>query len=436
MLEEASVVKGTATLTFDFDNNDYASDYHISNIVARECNRFKQRSQRKMPAKDQEMLEEIAETRTGNASMTNEENEIIMAKIDKTLSLIEQAENERAKLKDELEKINLKNKYLTQEIERENQQMGFEYNIGFHNSSAVAIATTLHEELLDFQEQSALAIDQQASICTHICETLRTIVYSLSSDLDTVVYGSLATKLCMPWSDIDLIVVSQTNRDLSIDRVLSQLEVRLKEYPSMFSEVKYISGATIPVIKAVCTHKYANKRVDITIQDGKHNGIKCVELVKKYLHTYEPLKYLVVAFKQLIYNSRLNDPYQGGLTSYALILMIVAFLQFKSLNAKPTDPNPLALKSPNLGMLFIEFLNLYANLDYASLEISPFLPSAKIDRSPYSPKLEHKFDMNAIVITDPLNAMNNVARSTHKFFYLRIEHLSHIFLLGVFSNRL
>jgi hypothetical protein len=72
-------------------------------------------------------------------------------------------------------------------------------------------------------------------------------------------------------------------------------------------------------------------------------------------------------------------------------------------------------------MLFIEFLNLYANLDYASLEISPFQPSAKIDRSPYSPKLIQKFDMNAIVITDPLNAMNNVARSTHKFFYLRVR---------------
>jgi non-canonical poly(A) RNA polymerase PAPD5/7 len=80
-------------------------------------------------------------------------------------------------------------------------------------------------------------------------------------------------------------------------------------------------------VKAVCTASYASKKVDITIQDGKHNGIKCVELVKRYLQAYEPLKYLVMAFKQLIFNSQLNDPYQGGLTSYALILMIVAFLQ-------------------------------------------------------------------------------------------------------------
>jgi non-canonical poly(A) RNA polymerase PAPD5/7 len=80
-------------------------------------------------------------------------------------------------------------------------------------------------------------------------------------------------------------------------------------------------------VKAICTPSYASKKVDITIQDGKHNGIRCVELVKKYLQAYEPLKYLVMAFKQLIFNSQLNDPYQGGLTSYALILMIVAFLQ-------------------------------------------------------------------------------------------------------------
>lgn len=77
----------------------------------------------------------------------------------------------------------------------------------------------------------------------------------------------------------------------------------------------------------MCTPGYASKKVDITIQDGKHNGIKCVDLVKRYLQAYEPLKYLVMAFKQLIFNSQLNDPYQGGLTSYALILMIVSFLQ-------------------------------------------------------------------------------------------------------------
>lgn len=32
----------------------------------------------------------------------------------------------------------------------------------------------------------------------------------------------------MPWSDIDLIVLSRKNNDLSIDAILSQIELRLK----------------------------------------------------------------------------------------------------------------------------------------------------------------------------------------------------------------
>lgn len=40
----------------------------------------------------------------------------------------------------------------------------------------------------------------------------------------------------------------------------------------------------------------------------------------------------MLPLKQLIYYAELNDPYQGGITSYGIILMIVAFLQFKVKN--------------------------------------------------------------------------------------------------------
>jgi DNA polymerase sigma len=88
-------------------------------------------------------------------------------------------------------------------------------------------------------------------------------------------------------------------------------------------------------------------------------------------------------------------------------------------STKLADPNPLEIKSPNLGMLFIEFLNFYANLDYMSVDIAPFHPDQKINNTPYPLKM-NKYD-NSITIVDPLNPMNNVARSTHKFFYLRVQ---------------
>ena len=41
---------------------------------------------------------------------------------------------------------------------------------------------------------------------------------------------------------------------------------------------------------------------------------------------YECLKPLVLVLKQFIFSANLNDTYQGGLSSYGLILMIVSFL--------------------------------------------------------------------------------------------------------------
>ena len=73
-------------------------------------------------------------------------------------------------------------------------------------------------------------------------------------------------------------------------------------------------------------------KIDVTVQEPRHNGLKCVDLVREYLKQYECLKYLVLPLKQLIFDANLNDPYQGGLTSYGLILMIVSFLQFKIKN--------------------------------------------------------------------------------------------------------
>lgn len=193
----------------------------------------------------------------------------------------------------------------------------------------------------------------------------------------------------------------------------------------MFAKCNFISKATIPIIKAVCTPKYNSKRVDITIQDGKHFGVECVRLVEQYLQKYEPLKFLVVAFKQLLFNANLNDPYEGGLSSYGLILMIIAFLQVPLANqnklfmAKPEDPSPLEIKPPNLGLLFMEFLTHYSVFEFWNYEVRPFAPHEEIYRQPFQPKLS-KMEPSTITVVDPLNPQNNVTRTAHKFMLLRV----------------
>lgn len=98
--------------------------------------------------------------------------------------------------------------------------------------------------------------------------------------------------------------------------------------------------------------------IDISIQDIKHYGLKCVDLVKEYLKEYEALEPLIFSLKNLLKMADLNDPYKGGVSSYGLILMIVSFLQGKK--DKNLQINILSNSiDNNLGRLFVEFLHYY-----------------------------------------------------------------------------
>lgn len=58
-----------------------------------------------------------------------------------------------------------------------------------------------------------------------------------------------------------------------------------------------------------------------------HNGIECVNLVKEYLNESEVITPLILVLKQILKVWKFNDPYYGGLSSYGLFLMIIAYLQ-------------------------------------------------------------------------------------------------------------
>jgi DNA polymerase sigma len=61
-----------------------------------------------------------------------------------------------------------------------------------------------------------------------------------------------------------------------------------------------------------------------------------------------------------------NDPYTGGLSSYALFLLIVSFLQAKQ--------TPTELYQVNLGRILLDFLKYYAELDVKKFAIACSTP--------------------------------------------------------------
>ncbi len=72
-----------------------------------------------------------------------------------------------------------------------------------------------------------------------------------------------------------------------------------------------------------------------------------------------------------------NDPYTGGLSSYALFLLILSFLQAKQM--------PNELRHVNLGRTLLDFLKYYAELDVKKFAIAcstPGHPNSRLNTYP------------------------------------------------------
>ena len=141
-----------------------------------------------------------------------------------------------------------------------------------------------------------------------------------------------------------------------------------------------------------------------------HNGIKCVELVKEYLLDCWFIEPLILVLKQMLKVNGLNDPYKGGLSSYGLLLMIVAFIQFRKLN-KVRIPQNI-----NLGNILLDFLHYYGEiLQYHDYGIMCRKPNDLTESNNFYSLIPEitMYQANKVpCIDDPLNPQNNVGKST------------------------
>lgn len=112
----------------------------------------------------------------------------------------------------------------------------------------------------------------------------------------------------MPWSDLDIVLVhkkAQYNNNLnSIQTLYKNLLDK-----SWKKQIKLIESTAVPLIKIIASDEYNSMSMDISLQDNKHYGLKCVELVKSFMNEYEALEPLLFALKNVLKNANLNDPY-------------------------------------------------------------------------------------------------------------------------------
>ena len=275
----------------------------------------------------------------------------------------------------------------------------------------------LSKDIKDYQQFVKEHIEREQSLYNRLIQNIQNSVDESIHDYDVRLYGSHATNLCLPWSDLDVVLVPRNNNNININNqiLLSQLYENLKK-KDWVKDSKYISGASIPIIKLICDKSFNNMPIDISIQDERHFGLKCVELVKGFISQYESLKPLVLVLKNILKRANLNDPYKGGISSYGLILMIVTYLQTQKKIGKDISNN-----ENNLGRLFYDFVNHYG----LKFEPSKYIIYARTNED------EDSEDFNIqniqigceLVIIDPLNISNNVAKSCFQFFNIKMSFI-------------
>lgn len=280
------------------------------------------------------------------------------------------------------------------------------------------LVNCLEKDLKNYEAYITAVIETKKPVAEKLITQIKDLVHGLTENYECELYGSYTTGLCLPWSDLDFVIISkpgQQTEQYFLKRVYNSLALK-----PWVNEIKLIENTFVPLIKVKANSQYLDFNIDISMQAERHQGLKCVQLVKMYLQEYKVLHPLVLALKTLLKNANLNNPYSGGLSSYGLILMLVSYIQSKlSDGAYPYQEN-------NLSKTFIGFLSHFGLFfDYGKYIIIAYPPNDIGDTNDNDNDKENTYAFGSnshdFIIVDPLNKGNNVAKST--FQYMNIKRV-------------
>lgn len=274
-------------------------------------------------------------------------------------------------------------------------------NRGDH-SREPEVADWLTKEIRDFVayvSPSEAEIHARNDAVTRI----RKLVTGLWPDAELKVFGSYATDMYLPGSDIDMVVLSESGKYDS-RAYLYQLSSRLKS-SGIAQSVEVIAKARVPIIKFV--EIKSNIHIDVSFE--RTNGVTAVETIRGWAQEFSCLRCLVMVVKQFLARRKMNNVHTGGLGGYSVICTVANFLKLHpKLASGVMDP------AKNLGVLTIEYFELYGkhfNYDNVALKMSGDM--GYIPKRHY-PDMQQQMGRSAftLAIQDPADPTNNISRGS------------------------
>jgi len=160
-------------------------------------------------------------------------------------------------------------------------------------SSSLMFRSLLHRlnnEIVDFVKFME-PTPAEMSMRRLVTDEIANIVKSLWDDAEVKMFGSCATDLYLPTSDIDVVVLRDPPLSIEHMRTLSK---KLKS-SGIAESMQLIEKARVPIIKF--TAALVGIRVDVSFNVS--NGVKAAEFVQEKLVEWPALKPLIFVVKQV-----------------------------------------------------------------------------------------------------------------------------------------
>lgn len=251
----------------------------------------------------------------------------------------------------------------------------------------------LHLELAAY-ERYILPTVEEAAVTSFVVDRIRKCVVSLYPQASVKPFGSCATGLYLPTSDIDLVVLDERAAS-ELHRLAKHLRNNDIAVPN---SLQVIAGARVPIIK----FKERLTNIDVDLSFNRTNGLDAVSFIRDVLDTHKATRPLVLAVKHFLSMRGLNEVFLGGLGSYAITCMVASFLQLH-----PQLQSGAMKEEENLGVLLIEFFELYGcRFDYYRVAISV------VDGGKYFVKQINPRQPYLLSIADPGDATNDITRGS------------------------
>lgn len=278
----------------------------------------------------------------------------------------------------------------------------FPWLLNRDHSTQTDITKWLTSEINDFISYISPSKDEIESR-NHTIKKLRIAVRKLWPDATLHVFGSYATDLYLPGSDIDCVVTSKSaNKDHR--SYLYELARYLKS-KQIGTQIEVIAKARVPIIKFVDIS--SGLHIDVSFE--RLNGIEIAKVIRNWIDDTPGLRELVLVIKQFLKSRRINEVHTGGLGGLSVVCLVYSFLYLHpKLRTQDIDPRE------NLGVLLIDFFELYGkNFSYENVALS-----FQDDIPKYMPKshwraLPPSRSSMTLAIQDPLDISNNISRSSY-----------------------